>query len=65
MKAMKEIPNIPLGLQMGLAHNSTAMQAFLRLDNEAQDKIIEKANKTENKRELQKIVDELSKIRFT
>ena len=57
---MKEqIPSMPLGLQMALSHNVRSMSAFLKLDNKTQDELIERARKTETKRELQKIVEEI------
>ena len=61
---MNEIPSIPLGLQMALAHNSAAMYSFLKLDNKTQDEIIEKAKKAETKRELQMLVDDIPQIRL-
>lgn len=61
---MNEIPKIPLGLQMALAHNANAMYSFLRLDNKMQDEIIERINKTESKREIQQIVDKIPEIRL-
>ena len=61
---MNEIPKIPLTLQMALAHNANAMYSFLRLDNKAQDEIIERVKKTESKREIQKIVDNIPEIRL-
>ncbi len=53
------IPSMPLGLQMALAHNVMAMNAFLKLDNKSQDELIERARSTETKRELQQIVDNI------
>jgi hypothetical protein len=35
------------------------MNAFLKLDDKAQDELIERARKTETKRELQKIIDDI------
>ena len=61
---MNEIPNIPLSLQMALAHNADAMYSFLRLDNKTQDDIIEKVKNTTTKREIQRIVDEIPEIRL-
>lgn len=57
---MKEsIPSMPLGMQMALSHNVKSMNAFLKLDDKAQDELIERARKTETKRELQKIIDDI------
>ena len=53
---------MPLGLQMALSHNVSAMNAFLKLDNKTQDDLIEKAKNTQTKRELQQIVDSLPKM---
>ncbi len=61
---MNEIPKIPISLQMALAHNADAMYSFLKLDNKAQDEIIEKARKTQTAREVQQIVDKISEIRL-
>ncbi|MBQ7226107.1 MAG: hypothetical protein IJX02_05860 [Clostridia bacterium] len=61
---MKEIPKIPLGLQMALAHNPSAMQAFLKLDDSAQDSIIDKASSIKTKRELQLLVNDIPQIRL-
>ena len=55
---------MPISMQMALAHNVQAMQAFLKLDNDTQDKIIEKARSTDSKREIQKIVDGIPQIRL-
>ena len=51
--------SMPISMQMALAHNVQALQAFLKLDDAAQDKIIEKARQTSSKRELQKIIDSM------
>ena len=59
-----EIPSLPLGLQMALAHNARAMYAFLKLDNGAQDKIIETVKNTKTKREVQQIVDKIPENRL-
>ena len=61
---MNDIPNIPLNLQMALAHNANAMYSFLKLDNKLQDEIIEKAKKTTSKREIQQIVDKIAENRL-
>jgi len=61
---MNEIPKIPLSLQMALAHNAEAMYSFLRLDDRAQDELIEKVKNTETKREIQQIVDKIPEIRL-
>lgn len=53
---------MPIYLQMALAHNALAMQSFLKLDNTHQDEIIEKARKTESKREIQQMVDSIPKM---
>ena len=61
---MNEIPSIPLSLQMALAHNANAMYSFLRLDNKAQDELIEKVKNTQTKREIQQIVDKIPEMRL-
>lgn len=61
---MNEIPNIPLSLQMALAHNADAMYSFLRLDNKKQDELIERIKNTETKREIQQIVDKIPEMRL-
>ena len=61
---MNDVPEIPLSLQMALAHNANAMYSFLRLDNEAQDDLIERVKNTATKREIQQIVDKIPEIRL-
>ena len=56
---MNEIPKLPLGLQMALAHNVEAMQAFLKLDDKGQDEFIQKSKELKTKREVQSLVDSL------
>ena len=58
------IPKIPLGLQMALAHNVPAMQAFLDLADSQQDELIKKAQRTKTQREIQKLVDDIPRIRL-
>ena len=55
---------MPLSMQMALAHNVQAMQAFLKLEDGVQDEIIERARQASTKREIQKIVDGITQIRF-
>ena len=62
---MNHIPKIPLSLQMALAHNANAMYCFLKLDDKTQDEIIERVGKTETKREIQKIVDDIPNIKLS
>jgi hypothetical protein len=50
---------MPIYMQMALAHNVNAMQCFLRLDDQRQDELIERARKTDSKREIQKMIDGL------
>ena len=52
-----EIPRMPIGLQMALAHNISSFNAFLKLNDSEQDKIIEKSKGAKTKRELQMLVD--------
>ena len=58
------VPEIPLGLQMALAHNVPAMQAFLNLADSQQDELIKKAQRTKTQREIQKLVDDIPRIRL-
>ena len=58
------IPKLPLGLQMALAHNVLAMQTFLGLEDREQDKLIKRAEKTKTQREMQKLVDNIPRIRL-
>lgn len=60
----KQTQGMPIYLQMALAHNVNAMNAFLKLDNASQDEIIDKAKNAETKREIQQIVDEIPKMRL-
>ena len=55
-----EIPKMPIGLQMALAHNTSSFNAFLKLSDSEQDKIIEKARNIKTKRELQAMIDNIS-----
>ena len=50
---------MPLSLQMALAHNVSAMNSFLKLDNRQQDEIIAKAQAVSTRREVQQIVDNI------
>ena len=58
------IPKIPLGLQMALAHNVPAMQAFLCMRDSEQDEFIEKSKQLKTKREIQALVDSLPETHF-
>ncbi len=51
---------MPLGFTMALAHNVSAFNAFLKMDDKSQDEIIEKARQVQTKREMQQLVDGLS-----
>ena len=51
---------LPLAFQMALAHNPKSMNAFLNMDIDKQDKIVNEAWKIETKREMQMLVDGLS-----
>ena len=55
-----EIPKMPIGLQMALAHNASSLNAFLKLSDSEQDKVIEKARGAKTKRELQLLVNSIS-----
>ena len=61
---MEENKGMPLSMQMALAHNVKAMQAFLKLDDAAQDEIMEKARKAPTKRELQQLIDGIGQNRL-
>lgn len=52
-------PKLPLGFAMALAHNKSSFDAFLALDDERQDEIIERARQTKTKREMQMLVDNI------
>lgn len=58
------IPKIPVSFQMALAHNVPAMQAFLAMGNREQDELIKKAEKTRTQREIQKLVNNIPRIRL-
>ncbi|MGM9645351.1 MAG: hypothetical protein ACI3XS_01485 [Eubacteriales bacterium] len=51
--------NMPLGFAMALAGNPRAMNAFMKMEDEKQDQIIEQAKSTKTKREMQQLVDRL------
>ncbi len=48
---------LPLGFSMALAHNISAFNAFLSMDDATQDEIIEKSKNAKTKREMQMLVD--------
>ena len=49
----------PIGFSMALAHNISAFNAFLSMDDGTQDEIIEKSKNTKTKREMQMLVDNI------
>ena len=51
--------SLPVGFSMALAHNINAFNAFLSLDDEKQDEIIEKARNTKIGRNMQLLVDNI------
>lgn len=53
---------MPLTFQMALAHNKTSMNAFLRMNNETQDKIINEAKEIKTVREMHKFVNFIPKM---
>ena len=55
--------HLPIGFSMALAHNPTAFNVFLKMENSEQDKIIAKARVAETKREVQALVDSIPKMR--
>ena len=55
--------HLPIGFSMALAHNPYAFNAFLKMDNIEQDKIICKARATETAREMQRLVDSIPLMR--
>ena len=55
--------HLPIGFSMALAHNPYAFNAFLKMDNTEQDKIICKARATETAREMQHLVDSIPSLR--
>ena len=61
---MEENNGMPLSMQMALAHNTAAMRAFLKLDDAAQNELMDRARKAPTKRELQQIVDGITQIRL-
>ncbi len=61
---MEENNGMPLSMQMALAHNTAAMRAFLKLDDAAQNELMDRARKAPTKREIQQIVDGITQIRL-
>ena len=51
--------SLPIGFSMALAHNISAFNVFLSLDDEKQDEIIDKAKNTKTIREMQMLVDNI------
>lgn len=58
----KNSSELPLGFSMALAHNVKSFNAFLALDDNKQDEIIEKARTVQTKREMQQLVDSIGQI---
>ena len=52
--------DMPLGFAMALASNPRAMNVFMKMGNEKQDRVIEQAKSTKTKREMQQLVDHLA-----
>lgn len=52
--------DMPLGFAMALASNPRAMNVFMKMENEKQDRVIEQAKSTKTKREMQQLVDHLA-----
>ena len=52
---------MPISFKMALAHNTSSMRAFLKMDNKHQDDIISKAKKVETLREMNIFVANISK----
>lgn len=48
---------LPLGFTMALAHNVSAFNAFLKMDDKSKDELIERAKNVQTKREMQQLVD--------
>lgn len=55
--------SFPIGFSMALAHNITSFNAFLSLDDQAQNEIISKARSTKTKREMQILVDNIPSMK--
>ena len=53
---------MPIAFQMALAHNEASMNAFLKMSNEHQDKIISQANEIKTVREMHNFVDSIGKM---
>ena len=53
---------MPIAFQMALAHNEASMNAFLKMSNEHQDKIISKANEIKTVREMHNFVESIRKM---
>lgn len=57
---MSEI-ELPLGLGMALAQNETAMARFEALSEDEKQKIVEKTHKVTSRREMQQLVNSITK----
>lgn len=53
--------DVPLGLGMAFAQNTTAMHYFTSLSNEGQQQIISQAHNIKSKQEMTAFVDSLAK----
>lgn len=59
---MEEKSEMPITFQMALAHNIPSMKAFLNMNNEKQNEVINQAKKIENLREMNNFVNNITKI---
>ena len=53
---------MPSAFQMALAHNTNSMNAFLKMSNEKQDKIINEAKEIKTVREMHNFVNFIPKM---
>lgn len=53
------LPQLPLGLGMGLAMNQAAMEGYAQLTESQKEQVIMRCRDARSKQEMQRIIDEL------
>lgn len=57
-----EKDDMPLGLGFGLAMNEQAMKNFASMDEQGKRQVIEAARNVQSKREMERLVDDISRL---
>ncbi len=59
---MENNVELPIKLQMALAHNEKAFSTFLRMDEAHQNEVVKNASKLESVREINNFVNSISRM---